>query len=203
MTGVESADNRAGRRPPLRRPGLAIAAATATLLLAACGTGGKPINSLTPAPATSPTTRSTATPSTTAPALTPTQQTIVARYRLFWSTVEQVEATNDYNSPALSDVATSDQLIALIDNMIKDNGQGITHKGTVILNPGVPVIASDGLSARLKDCQDGKDFLPYRNGQLVGPGVPRDDGVTATMWLVKGVWKVAATDFTVGRCDGT
>ena len=191
------------RRRPSGGPGLAAGALMMTALLAACGGGGKPTNSLTATSTVGGTSAPPTTSATPTPVLTATQAKIVDQYRAFWAAVEQASATNDVNSAALRATAAGNEFVGLVDNMVKDSGAGTTHRGTVDLDPGVPVVASDGLSATLRDCQDSSHFLPYRNGELVAPGVARRDGVVATLWLVNGVWKVVGAVVTTGRCDGT
>ncbi|MBL7495276.1 hypothetical protein I6A84_25915 [Frankia sp. CNm7] len=190
---------------PTGQAGLVAVALAVALALAGCAGSDEPTDSLGSTPPAPASTAATAPTSTepSAPPMTAEQRDIVERYRLYWRTVEQVLATNDVDSPALRDVATSNQLITLIEKMIKNEAEGITVQGTVVLDPGVPVIADGGLSASLRDCQDGSGWLPYHDGKVDGVGVPRRDGVAVTLWLVDEVWKVAATVFTEGRCDET
>ena len=92
------------------------------------------------------------------------------------------------------------QLQSVKANLLADQRQGVVGRGTVTLHPKVVSIA--GSTATVSDCVYSTTELVYASSGKPVPPVtpPENDGVTATLTLVGGSWKVAKQVVTDGKC---
>jgi hypothetical protein len=168
-----------------------IAALGLAVLLSGCG-------SSTPDAAHSKTT-------TTAPLATPTTLSaqaaaVLAAYRSAWSAFEGALADANPSDPALVATMVNPQLQGVKANVYADQRQGIVARGTFTLHP--KIISLSTTTATVVDCAYSTAALVYQStGKPVPPVTPpENDGVTSTLVLSGGKWKVYKQTVTDGQC---
>ena len=163
---------------------------------AACGGG----TSKSAKPAA--TTRPSSPVSTTSPASTvsPTEAAVLAAYRAASHAFQQALADANPDDPSLVATMTGPQLQGVRANLYADQRQGIVGRGSATLHPKIAALSST--SATVVDCVYSTIELVYKaTGKPVPPVTPpENDGVTATLVLSGGQWKVYKQIVTDGRC---
>ena len=161
------------------------------ILVSACG-------SSTPdaAPPTTTTTDSSATSTT----LSAQASAVLAAYRAAWSAFEGALADGNPSDPALAATMVNPQLQGVKANIYADQRQGIIGRGTFVLHP--KIVSSSGTTATVVDCAYSTAALVYQStGKPVPPVTPpENDGVTSTLLLSGGTWKVYKQTVTDGKC---
>ena len=174
----------------------------AGLALTACGGGsGSASPSTTKRPVRSSTTTSSTPPSTsTSTSTSSTAAPVLAAYRASWSAFEQALSTANPENPALAATMVDPQLQSVKANLLADERDGIVGRGPTTLHPKVTALSST--SATVVDCAYSQAELVYAStGKPVPPVTPpENDGVTATLVLTGGTWKVAKQIVTDGKC---
>ena len=185
-----------------RTAGVAASLVVAGLALTACGgSGGSASPSTTERPVRSSTTTSSSPPSTsTSTTTTATAAAVLAAYRAGWAAFEQALATANPEDPALAATMVDPQLQRVKANLLADQRQGMVGRGTTTLHPKVTVLSST--SATVVDCAYSQAELFYASSGKPVPPVtpPESDGVTATLVLTGGKWKVYKQIVTDGKC---
>lgn len=171
-----------------------IGMASLSLLVSACGGS----NSAAPL-----TTRANSTTTTRLPATTtndPTTAAVVAAYRASWSAFEHAAADANPEDPKLAATMVDPQLTGVKANLLADQQQGIVGRGTFTLHPKITALSAT--SATVVDCAYSTAVLVYaKTGKQVPPiSQPENDGVTSTLVLTSGTWKVAKQTVTDGKC---
>ena len=125
---------------------------------------------------------------------------VLAAYRAGWAAFEQALATANPADPALAATMVDPQLQRVKANLLADQRQGMVGRGTTTLHPRVVSIA--GSTATVVDCAYSQAELFYEStGKPVPPVTPpENDGVTATLVLTGGKWKVYKQIVTDGKC---
>jgi hypothetical protein len=92
------------------------------------------------------------------------------------------------------------QLTGVKANLLADRQQGIVGRGTFTLHPTVTALSAT--SATVVDCAYSTAVLVYaKTGKQVPPVTPpENDGVTSTLVLSSGTWKVSKQTVTDGTC---
>jgi hypothetical protein len=92
------------------------------------------------------------------------------------------------------------QLQSVRANLLADQQHGIVGRGATTLHPKVTAVSAT--TATLVDCAYSATELVYEaTGKPVPPVTPpENDGVTATMVLSGGTWKVSKQTVTDGQC---
>lgn len=92
------------------------------------------------------------------------------------------------------------QLEGVKANLLADQRQGIVGRGPTTLHPKVTAVSAT--TATVVDCAYSETELVYKaTGKPVPPVTPPEhDGVTATLVLSGGVWKVSKQTVTDGTC---
>jgi hypothetical protein len=173
-----------------------IVAVGLSVVLSACGsTSGHARGSSSPAkPTTSPI--APLTPTT----LDPTVTAVVAAYRASWSAFEHALADANPSDPALAATMVDPQLQGVKANLVADQRQGIVGRGTFTLHPKITALST--ASASIVDCAYSTAELVYEStGKPVPPVTPpENDGVSSTLTLTAGTWKVERQTVTDGKC---
>jgi hypothetical protein len=164
--------------------------------LVASSCGGSSSN-----PVASPTTD----PHSTSSALTPTTLSataaaVLAAYRAGWSAFEHALADANPEDPALAATMLDPQLQGVKANLFADQREGIVGKGTTTLHPRITVLTAT--TATVVDCAYSATELVYQaTGKPVPPVTPpENDGVSSTLVLTAGTWKVDKQTVTDGKC---
>ena len=152
----------------------------------------------------STTTTSTA-PATTTPASTSSTMSsspdsaVLDAYRAGWAAFEHALADANPEDPALPATMVDPQLQQVKANLLADQRQGMVGRGTTILHPKVTALSAT--SATVVDCAYSTAELVYQaTGKAVPPVTPpENDGVTSTLVLTAGTWKVAKQIVTDGK----
>lgn len=185
-----------------RAAGVVACLVVAGSVLAACGGGTPSVSpSTTERPLRSSATTSSSLPSTsTSTTTTATAVAVLAAYRAGWAAFEQALATANPEDPALAATMVDPQLQRVKANLLADQRQGMVGRGTTTLHPRVVSIA--GSTATVVDCAYSQAELFYEStGKPVPPVTPpENDGVTATLVLTGGKWKVYKQIVTDGKC---
>lgn len=179
------------------RPGTRVAAlvgvASLSLLASACG-GSKG--------AAPPTTRGTSTTNTSLAGTTtdPAAPAVLQAYRAASSAFVQALATANSNDPALAATMIDPELVSVRANLVGDQQKGIVGRGAVTLHP--KLVSHSSTTATVVDCLYSASELVYQaTGKPVPPVTPpENDGVTATLVLTGGVWKLSKQTVTEGKC---
>jgi hypothetical protein len=171
------------------RAAAVVAAATGSLLVSACGN--------TPGVA-SPTTRDK--PAATTTTLDSTSAAVLAAYRAGWAAFEHALADANPEDPGLPATMLDPELQQVKANLLADQRQGMVGRGTFTLHPKVTAVS--GTSATVVDCAYSTAELVYQStGKPVPPITPpENDGVTSTLVLSGGTWKVSKQIVTDGKC---
>jgi len=92
------------------------------------------------------------------------------------------------------------QLTGVKANLLSDQQQGIVGRGTFTLHPKVTLLSAN--TASVIDCAYSTAVLVYaKTGKQVPPVTqPENDGVTSTLVLSGGTWKVSKQTVTDGIC---
>ena len=108
--------------------------------------------------------------------------------------------TSDPEFPALSSTMVDPQLQQVKANLLADQRQGMVGRGTTTLHPKVTALSAT--SATVVDCAYSSAELVYQaTGKPVPPVTPpENDGVTSTLVLSGGAWKVSKQIVTDGKC---
>ena len=165
-------------------------------LLAACGGGGLAATSTTDRP-TSVSSTSAATSTSTAD---PATAAVLAAYRAGWAAFEHALADANPEDPELAATMVDPQLQQVKANLLADQRQGMVGRGTTTLHPKLTALSAT--SATVVDCAYSSAELVYRaTGKPVPPVTPpENDGVTSTLVLSGGTWKVSKQIVTDGKC---
>ncbi len=125
---------------------------------------------------------------------------MLAAYRASWAAFEQALATANPEDPALAATMVNPQLQSVKANLLADQRDGIVGRGPTTLHPTVSALSST--SATVVDCAYSENELVYASSGKPVPPVtpPENDGVTATLVLSGGTWKVAKQIVTDGKC---
>jgi hypothetical protein len=166
------------------------------VLLAACGGGGSSATATTDRP-TSATSTSAATSTSTAD---PATAAVVAAYRAGWAAFEHALADANPEDPELAATMVDPQLQQVKANLLADQRQGMVGRGMTTLHPKVTALSAT--SATVVDCAYSSAELVYQaTGKPVPPVTPpENDGVTSTLELSGGTWKVSKQIVTDGKC---
>ena len=166
-----------------------------SLLLAACGAGSADASHpSSSAPRRTSTTKAT---STTGGG---TDAAVIAAYRSGWHAFEHALADANPSDPLLPATMVDQQLQSVKANLLADQRQGMVGRGTTTLHP--KIIALSASSATIVDCAYSTAELVYQaTGKPVPPVTPpENDGVTSTLILTGGTWKVYKQTVTDGKC---
>jgi hypothetical protein len=146
----------------------------------------------------STTTSTTAASSTTA--TTSPTAAVIAGYRASWSAFEDALAEANPSDPTLAATMVDPQLQGVKANLLADQQQGIVGRGPTTLHPKVTAVSAT--TATVVDCAYSATELVYKaTGKPVPPVTqPENDGVTATLVLSGGTWKVSKQTVTDGKC---
>lgn len=168
-----------------------VAGAGLAILISGCG-------SSTP-DAAPPKTTITATSATST---TPSAQAaaVLSAYRSAWSAFESALTNANPSDPALDATMVDPQLQSVKANLLADQMQGIVGRGPTTLHPKVTALSAT--SATVVDCAYSANELVYKATDKPVPPVtpPENDGVTATLVLSGGTWKVSKQTVTDGKC---
>lgn len=166
--------------------------AAGVVLLAACG--GTPTAA---SRSSSTTTQSTTSTSTSSPG----QATaVLAGYRSAWHAFEHALADANPNDPLLTATMVDPQLQGVKANLLADQRQGIVGQGATTLHPKVESLSKT--TATVVDCVHSATELVYAKSKQPVPPVtpPENDGVTATLVMANGTWKLQKQTVTDGKC---
>jgi hypothetical protein len=171
-----------------------VGVASLSLLVSACGGSND---------AAPPTTRANSTTTASAPAATttdPSATAVLQAYRASWSAFEHAAADANPDDPALAATMVDPQLTGVRANLLSDQQQGIVGRGTFTLHPKITALSVN--AATVIDCAYSTAVLVYaKTGKQVPPITqPENDGVTSTLVLSSGTWKVAKQTVTDGKC---
>jgi len=204
---VDAAPDRVGQQPSRRwracsnpqrrwRALLGVSCVVAGAVLASCGGSGS-------SRATHPT--STDSPSTTFVQSTtttpnPTDAAVLAAYRAASNAFVQALATANPNDPALTATMIDPELVSIRANLVGDQQKGIVGRGTVTLH--AKLVSLSSTTATVVDCAYSTSELVYQaTGKPVPPVTPpENDGVSATLVLAGGTWKLSKQTVTEGKC---
>ena len=169
--------------------------AVGSLLLAACGTGS--VDASHPSSSAPRRTSATKATSTTDGG---SEAAVLAAYRSGWHAFEHALADANPSDPLLPATMVDPQLQSVKANLLADQRQGMVGRGTTTLHP--KIIALSASSATIVDCAYSTAELVYAStGKPVPPVTPpENDGVTSTLILTGGTWKVYKQTVTDGKC---
>jgi hypothetical protein len=161
------------------------------ILVSACGSS---------TPDASPPKTTTTDSSATSTTLSAQANAVLAAYRAAWSAFEGALANANPSDPALASTMVDPQLQSVKANLLADQMQGIVGRGPTTLHPEVTALSAS--SATVVDCAYSSNELVYKaTGKPVPPITPpENDGVTATLVLTGGAWKVSKQTVTDGKC---
>lgn len=143
-------------------------------------------------------------PSTSAPSSTimsaAAAAAVLAVYRASWTAFEQALADANPNAPALAATMVDPQLQGVKANLLSDQIHGMIGKGSFTLHPRITSLKAT--TATVVDCAYSTAELVYKaTGKPVPPITPPEsDGVTSTLVLTGGAWKVYKQTVTDGSC---
>jgi hypothetical protein len=124
---------------------------------------------------------------------------VLSAYRAGWSAFEHALADANPSDPQLAATMVDPQLQGVKTNLFSDQRQGIVGRGSFTLPK---ITALSAASATVVDCAFSTAELVYQaTGKPVPPVTPPDnDGVTSTLVLSGGTWKVSKQILTDGKC---
>ena len=148
----------------------------------------------------STTTTSSATTTSSSTARTISTSAVLSAYRASWTAFEQALADANPNAPTLVATMVDPQLQGVKANLLSDQIHGMIGQGTFILHPKITSLTAT--TAMVVDCAYSTAELVYKaTGKPVPPITPpENDGVTSTLVLTGGVWKVYKQTVTDGSC---
>ena len=125
---------------------------------------------------------------------------MLAAYRAGWAAFEHALADANPEDPELAATMVDPQLQQVKANLLADQRQGMVGRGTTTLHPKVTALSAT--SATVVDCAYSSAELVYQaTGKPVPPVTPpENDGVTSTLVLSGGAWKVSKQIVTDGKC---
>jgi endonuclease/exonuclease/phosphatase (EEP) superfamily protein YafD len=125
---------------------------------------------------------------------------VLIAYRAAWSAFEHALADANPQDPELATTMVDPQLQSVKANLLADQRQGIVGRGTTTLHPKVTALSA--VTATVVDCAYSSTELVYKaTGKPVPPTTPpENDGVTATLVLSGGSWRVSKQTVTDGTC---
>ena len=125
---------------------------------------------------------------------------VLAAYRAGWAAFEHALANANPEDPELPATMVDPQLQQVKGNLLADQQQGMVGRGTTTLHPKVTALSAT--SATVVDCAYSTAELVYQaTGKPVPPITPpENDGVTSTLVLSGGTWKVSKQIVTDGKC---
>jgi hypothetical protein len=131
--------------------------------------------------------------------ITPTAAELTA-YRAGWAAFEHALADANPEDPELPAAMVDPELQQVKANLLADQQHGMIGRGTFTLHP--KVTAQSAASATVVDCAYSTAELVYQTtGKPVPPVTPpENDGVTSTLVLSGGTWKVSKQIVTDGKC---
>lgn len=131
---------------------------------------------------------------------TATSSAVLAAYRASWSAFEQALADANPNATTLAATMVDPQLQGVKANLLSDQQHGMVGRGPTTLHPKVTAVSAT--TATVVDCAYSATELVYQTtGKPVPPVTPpENDGVTTTLVLSGGTWKVSKQTVTDGKC---
>jgi hypothetical protein len=125
---------------------------------------------------------------------------VLSAYRAGWAAFEHALADANPEDPDLPATMADPELQQVKANLLADQRQGMVGRGTFTLHPKVTAVS--GTSATFVDCAYSTAELVYEaTGKPVPPVTPpQNDGVTSTLVLSGGTWKVYKQIVTDGKC---
>lgn len=178
-----------------RRVGAAaVIAVLAGIALAGCGSSRGAADGQGTTSSTSSATTGSATTTSSAASV------VLTAYRASWTAFEQALADANPNAPTLAATMVDPQLQGVKANLLSDQIHGMIGQGTFTLHPKVTSLTAT--TATVVDCAYSTAELVYKaTGKPVPPITPpENDGVTSTLVLTGGVWKVYKQTVTDGSC---
>jgi hypothetical protein len=181
--------------------GATVAALVGVCMLAGCsnsrGTADTAKNTTSSAPVSTTTSIALPLTTTTMPA---SASAVLAAYRAAWAAFEHAAADANPDDPGLAATMVEPQLTGVKANLLSDQQQGIVGRGTFTLHPKVTALSAN--TATVSDCAYSTAVLVYaKTGKQVPPITqPENDGVTSTLLLSGGTWKVSKQTVTDGKC---
>lgn len=179
-----------------RRAGAAtvVAALAGICALAGCGSSHSAANANGTTSSTSFATTGSATTTSSA------SSAVLNAYRASWAAFEHALSEANPEDPALSATMVDPQLQGVKANIYADQRQGIVGRGSFALHP--KILSISATTATVIDCAYSTAALVYQStGKPVPPVTPpENDGVTATLVLSGGTWKVFKQTVTEGKC---
>jgi hypothetical protein len=190
--GATHCDRPVGRQ---RRLLIGLLLVAVGLLAAACGGDGTGQAGSTSVPVTKAT--GSAPTSTT---LDPPASAVLQAYRAASNAFEHALADANPEDPALAATMVDPQLQGVKANLVADQQSGIVGRGKTTLHP--KLVSLSGTTATVVDCVYSASELVYAaTGKPVPPIIPpENDGVSATLVLTGGMWKVSKQTVTDGKC---
>jgi len=130
----------------------------------------------------------------------PATAAVLAAYRAGWAAFEHALADANPEDPELAGTMVDPQLQQVKANLLADQRLGMVGRGTTTLHPKVTALSAT--SATVVDCAYSSAELVYQaTGKPVPPVTPpENDGVTSTLVLSGGTWKVSKQIVTDGKC---
>jgi hypothetical protein len=172
--------------PTARRAAGAVSVMLAATL-AGCS-GGAPVRP--PRPVSSP----VSAPPATAPGRAGSMKAqVLAAYTGMWRAYAAAARTAAYQSPALSQYAAGEALMALIHSLYLDHQRHVVARGGPVLHPRVVslALAASPAQASVSDCADDSHWLTYHtSGTPAGGAVAGRHRVMALLRLFGAQWKV-------------
>jgi hypothetical protein len=138
--------------------------------------------------------------STTSTSASPVAAAVLVAYRAEWAAFDQALSTANAFDPSLPATMVDPALQLVQRNLVGDKADGIVGRGTVTVHPRVSQLTAT--SATVVDCAHSTSELVYAStGKPVPPVTPpENDGVTSTLVLTGGNWKVSEQTVTEGKC---
>jgi hypothetical protein len=125
---------------------------------------------------------------------------VLAGYRAASNAFVQALATANPDDPSLAATMVDPELVSVRANLVSDQQKGIIGRGAVTLHP--KLVSFSSTMASVIDCIYSTSELVYQaTGKPVPPVTPpENDGVTATLVLSGGTWKLSKQTVTEGKC---
>jgi hypothetical protein len=189
-----------GRLGP--RAAVVAAVGSLVLLISACGSTPTAALPTTTVKSTTTTAKSpiTARPPSTSTTTEPTATAVLQAYRAEWAAFDQALSTANAFDPSLPATMVDPALQLVQRNLVGDKADGIVGRGTVTVHPRISQLTAT--NATVVDCAYSTSELVYAStGKPVPPLTPpENDGVTSTLVLTGGTWKVSQQTITEGKC---